>query len=162
MRELLAHERVARKARAGLWASAAYAARRTFPPRALLRLRNSYQIVEGRVVHVVSTKASTYLNFGDDWHTDFTAGIAAKLVRANPEWAKTLAGLEGRRIEVRGWIEYRNGPFIAVEDPSQIATVEDGARPDRAAPGGPVMSSDRPAPSPKRERPAKRPGAVDL
>jgi endonuclease YncB( thermonuclease family) len=161
MRELLAHERVARKAQAGLWANAAYATRRTFLPRALLRLRNSYQIVEGRVVHVAPTKASTYLNFGNDWHTDFTAGISAKLVRANPEWAKTLAGLEGRRIEVRGWIEYRNGPFIAVEDPSQITTVEDGARPDRAPPGGPVMSSERPAP-PKSERPAKRPGAVDL
>ncbi len=162
MRELLAHERVARDAQAGLWGNAAYATRRTLRPRALLRFRNTYQIVEGRLVHVVSTKSRTYLNFGEDWRTDFTAGIAAKLMRAHPAWAKTLAGLEGRNVEVRGWIEYRNGPFIELEDPSQITTVEDRAHPPSAAPGGPLLSSEHGAPPQKRKRPAKRPGAVDL
>lgn len=156
MPELLAHERVARAARIGLWSHAAYATRRALRPRAILRRRNTYQIVEGRVTRVAPTKSRTYLNFGPDWRSDFTAGVDARVLRANPAWAKSLAALEGRRIEVRGWIEYRNGPFINVEDPSQIETMDGDA---------PASASQAPATSPPqiRKRPAlKRPGAVDL
>lgn len=162
MRELLAHENVARWSRAGLWANAAYATRRAFRTREILRQRNTYQIVEGRVVRVAASKSRTYLNFGRDWRTDFTAGIATKLVKENPDLAGLLASLEGKRIEVRGWVEYRNGPFIEVEDPSQIAIVEDRAHPKSIAPGGPSLSSERSAPPQKRKRPAKKPGALDL
>lgn len=70
MRELLAHESVARAADAGLLSNAAYATRPAIRSRALLRLRNSYQLVEGRVVNVVTTKAWTYLDFDRDWRTD--------------------------------------------------------------------------------------------
>jgi endonuclease YncB( thermonuclease family) len=162
MRELLAHEHVARQAHAGLWANATYTPQRAYRPRALLRLRNTYQIVAGRVARVVSTKSRTYLNFGKDWRSDFTAGVGAGLLRANPEWAKSLAALEGREIEVRGWIEYRNGPFIDVEDTSQIAIVEDRSQPPALLPGAPLLSSERGAAPHKRKRPAKGPGAVDL
>jgi hypothetical protein len=164
MREMLAHERVARAARAGLWSNGAYRTRSALRPGTLMRYRNTYQLVEGQLVRVAPTKARTYLNFGADWRRDFTAGIDAGVLRANPEWAKTLSALEGRRVEVRGWIEYRNGPYVNVEDPSQIAVVEEGAPSKR--PGGPTMSSgerrDRPA-IPKQERPAPSgPGALDL
>jgi endonuclease YncB( thermonuclease family) len=159
--ELLAHERVAREARTGLWSHAAYGTVRALRPRAILRQRNSYQIVEGRVVRVAPTKSRTYLNFGTDWRSDFTAGIDARLLRANPEWAKSLAGLQGRRIEVRGWIEYRNGPFINVEDPSQIESMDEDA--PASASQAPATSGERAAPPQIRKRPAsKRPGAVDL
>jgi hypothetical protein len=118
--------------------------------------------VAGRVVQVATTKALTYLNFGRDWRSDFTAGIAARLIRDNPELEGTLAALEGKTIEVRGWIEYRNGPFIEVEDPSQIVIVEEGQPSNSLRPGGPSLSSQRRAPPPKRKRPATKPGAVDL
>jgi endonuclease YncB( thermonuclease family) len=163
MREMLAHERVARAAGAGLWSNGAYRTRSAQRPGALMRYRNTYQVVEGRLAHVAPTKSRTYLNFGTDWRRDFTAGIDASVLRANPEWAKTLAALEGRRVEVRGWIEYRNGPYVNVEDPSQIAVDEEGAPSKR---GGPTMSRgerrDRPV-TPKQERPAPSgPGALDL
>ena len=88
------------------------------------------------------TKARTYLNFGADWRRDFTAGIEARVLRANPEWAKTLAALEGRRVEVRGWIQYRNGPYIDIEDPSQIAVAEREAAADaRRRPAAAMTSS---------------------
>jgi endonuclease YncB( thermonuclease family) len=164
MPEMLAHERVARSAGTGLWSNGAYRTRSALRAGALMRYRNSYQVVEGRLAHVAPTKARTYLNFGTDWRRDFTAGIEAGVLRANPEWAKTLAALEGSRIEVRGWIEYRNGPYIKVEDPSQVAVVEEGAPPPR--PRGPTMSSGdsrgQPA-TPKQKRPAPSgPGALDL
>ena len=165
LRELLAHERAARDARLGIWSDASYAPRAAWRPRALLRLRNTYQIVTGRIAHVAPTKARTYLNFGEDWRSDFTAGVEAKLLRAHPELVQRLKDMEGRRVEVRGWIEYRNGPYIAVEDPLQIEVIEEGPRPRPKAPEAPAMSSERrasPPPAKKEKRPGRAPGAVDL
>jgi micrococcal nuclease len=167
LRELLAHERTAREAHLGLWASAIYAARSAQDPPALLRLRNSYQIVAGRIAHVAQTKSRTYINFGEDWHTDFTAGIRASVWRARPEQAKALAALEGKAVEVRGWIEYRNGPYIEITDLDQITPIDENARPSAPAPSpeAPSTSSDRRPvpPAPNEKRPVQlSPGAVDL
>lgn len=165
MRELLAHEQVAREANAGLWAEAAYAVRPARGTADLVRRRNSYEIVAGNVAKVTTTKSRTYVNFGSDWRRDFTAGIETRVLRANPEWAKTLASLEGRRVEVRGWIQYRNGPYIDIEDPSQIIPAEQVLPGRSPPPAGAATSSDRseqPAPE-KEERPAPTaPSAVDL
>lgn len=168
MRELLAHEHVARAAGSGLWANAAYAVRSARATRDLLRRRNSYEIVTGKVMKVAITKSRTYLNFGADWRSDFTAGIDARVLRANPEWTKTLAQLEGKRVEVRGWIQYRNGPYIDIEDPSQIAPADDALPGPTMPPSDAMTSSDRnenPAEGePKKEdRPAPgAPGDLDL
>lgn len=104
MHELLAHENAARDAGVGLWGSGAYAVRPAWRSRELLRRRNSYEIVGGNVVKVAVTKARTYINFGRDWRSDFTAGIDARVLRENPDWAQSLQQLEGQRVEVRGWI----------------------------------------------------------
>jgi hypothetical protein len=157
-RELLAHERMAREAQTGLWANAAYATRAAVEAGKLLRYRNSYQIVKGSIVRVKAAKSHAYLDFGRDWRTDFSAGIDTKVLHANPEWAKTLAELQGRRVEVRGWIEYR----IAIDDPSQLTVIEDGAHPAPTAPGGPVLSSERPSEPQRRKRPAPKLPGVDL
>jgi endonuclease YncB( thermonuclease family) len=165
MRELMAHERVARDEYAGLWSSAAYAVRSARATRNLLRRRNSYEIVAGTVAKVAPTKARTYVNFGSDWRRDFTAGIEARVLRANPGLTQMLAGLEGKRVEVRGWIQYRNGPYIDIEDPSQIA-IADAALPGvTPPPPGAETSSDRVPDTPpgKEKRPApSAPGALDL
>jgi len=181
MRELLAHEREARKRGAGLWANAAYAVRAARATDDLLRRRNSYEIVAGVVAKVATTKARTYVNFGRDWRTDFTAGIEARVLRANPELARTLAALEGKRVEVRGWIQYRNGPYIDIEDPSQIAAANEDL-PGRSTPPSEALTSSERKEAPaageqkstgngaaggnatgNEKRPApKAPGAVDL
>ena len=165
MPEMLAHERVARQARHALWGNAAYAIRAARRTRELMRRRNSYEIVAGTVAKVAATKARTYINFGADWRGDFTAGIEGRVLRANPEWAKTLASLEGRRVEVRGWIQYRNGPYVDIEDPSQIAPVDETLPGLSPPPAGAMTSSDRDeqlAPE-KEKRPApKAPSALDL
>ena len=159
--ELMAHERAAREARVGLWSLGTYAPRSAEQSRALLRLRNSYTIVKGRIAHVAPTKARTYLNFGTDWRSDFTAGIEARALRDNPQWAQTLAAMEGKEVEVRGWIVYRNGPYIDIEHPGQIEIIEPGMRPPISR--GPQLSTDKPSRTPKRKRPGREaPGAVDL
>ena len=165
MRELLAYERVARDAGTGLWANAAYTVRASKRTGELMRRRNSYEIVAGIVAKVAVTKARSYINFGADWHSDFTAGIEGRVLRTNPQWAKTLSSLEGKRVEVRGRIQYRNGPYIDIEDPSQIAPAEETLPGRSSPPAGAMTSSDRdnqPAPE-KEERPARKaPSALDL
>ena len=167
LRELLAHERIAREAHLGLWANAVYGVRSAQDPPALLRLRNSYQIVAGRIAHVVQIKSRTYINFGEDWHTDFTAGMRAGVWRSRPEQARALAALEGKAVEVRGWIEYRNGPYIEITDLDQITPIDGTGRPAVPAPSpdAPSTSSDRSMtpPAPNEKRPVHlSPGALDL
>lgn len=165
MAELVAHESIAREASTGLWSNAAYAMRPAKRTRELMRLRNTFQIVEGRVVNVATTRGWTYVNFDRDWRSDFTAGVSAKLLREKPDWVKSLASLEGKEVQVRGWIEYRNGPFINVLDPSQITTIDKERRNPPEKPGVPTISSggrDIPR-DPKQKRPAqKTPGAINL
>jgi len=161
----MAHERVARDAAAGLWGSAAYAVRSARATRNLLRRRNSYEIVAGTVAKVAVTKTRTYVNFGSDWRRDFTAGIEARVLRANPELEQMLSGLEGRRVEVRGWIQYRNGPYIDIEDPSQIAIAGERLPGRTPPPPAAATSSDEaPGTAPDIEkRPVpSAPGALDL
>jgi micrococcal nuclease len=168
LREMLAHERLARDAHLGLWASGIYGVRSAQDPPALLRLRNTYQIVAGRIAHIAQTKSRTYINFGEDWHTDFTAGVRGGVLRAQPDQATALAALEGKTVEVRGWIEYRNGPYIEITDLDQIAPLDGSSRLPDASPESPSTSSDRSTtprgePGPNEKRPVQlRPGALDL
>lgn len=118
--ELLSAERDARDARRGLWAFEGYAVRDAGDPKGLLRLAGRFALVEGRVVRVGRTAKTLYLNFGDDWRSDFTASIASAVLRESATAADALDALAGRRVRVRGWIERRNGPMIVLNTPDEI------------------------------------------
>lgn len=67
--ELYAAESKARVAKRGIWSSDAYAVR---DPNALARDIGTFQIVQGRVVSADVKNGRAYLDFGSDWHNDFT------------------------------------------------------------------------------------------
>ena len=53
-----------------------------------------------------------YLNFGEDYKTDFTATARSSIYNA---WARDgfdLAALEGARLRIRGFVSDINGPSI--------------------------------------------------
>lgn len=114
--ELLEHEMLARNAHLGLWGLSLYRPKPAAQPRLLMHVRSQFHIVAGRVRNVSRTKTAVYLNFGDDWKTDFTARIGKSVLSKNAEWAAKLEALQGQEIAVRGWIERRNGPMIDVID----------------------------------------------
>ncbi|WP_245279905.1 thermonuclease family protein [Hyphomicrobium sp. 99] len=119
-RELLAHEAEAQRKRLGLWSNGIY---RTIPADhagELMKQRGKYVRVTGTVVSVGRTKGATYLNFSNDWQTDFTARIDKKVLAANPAFDRSLDSLTGKTVVLRGWIERRNGPLIDIADPSQL------------------------------------------
>jgi endonuclease YncB( thermonuclease family) len=120
---LIARERVARLEERGLWKLSVYRprdARKTFE---LLRLRSTFQIVEGTVDSVANVRGVIYLNFGPDWRTDFTAFLPSAVVSSAFGSADALMALRGRKIRVRGWIRQRNGPQIEVAHRAEIETL---------------------------------------
>ena len=144
LRELAAHEAIARSAATGLWSHAAYHVRDAGRTADLMRLRSTFQIVEGEVTAVIQGKSTFVLRFGPEGAgppadaadeasetrvlRGFSLAIKPAVARA---WAGK-AGLSldqtlGRRLRVRGWIERRGGPAIDIIDPHQIELVEDGA-----------------------------------
>jgi len=115
--EMLALERQARAARRGIWAHDYY---RILNQREAASRANSFQLVEGRVLTVAPTRARVFLNFGQNWRTDFTIVVARRHLRNFPDRERSLLEMAGKRVRVRGWLKRRNGPMITISHPEQI------------------------------------------
>lgn len=123
--EMIAAEDAARAAKRGLWSHPFYAVRRAADVDGLRREVDTFQIVRGRVRAVADVRGRLYLNFADDWRTDFTVSIEARAARG---FGYDLKTLEGREIEVRGWLRNRNGPMVEVDHPERIRVLDEGRR----------------------------------
>ncbi len=137
---LLAVEREARAARRGLWADPNFA---PLPAENTLRLtgeRGHFTLVEGRVLSVRESGGTLYLNFGRRVTRDFSAIVPRRLERSFAAAGIVLKTLAGRQIRVRGVIEQRRGPIIALDGPEQIELIDKAmsqspeARPKEAQP----------------------------
>jgi endonuclease YncB( thermonuclease family) len=118
---MLAAEAEARAASRGIWSQPFYAVRSPDPP-ALRADVGSFQIVAGRVVDAARVRDRVYLNFGDDFRSDFTVSLDRGAQALFAAAGLDPLALEGRAVEVRGWLVSRNGPMIEVTHPEQIAT----------------------------------------
>lgn len=126
LRALLAMEAEARAASRGIWALRFYAIRRAD---ALARPEgedavDSFQIVEGIVKAVERVSGRTFLNFGDDWTTDFTGVVQPEDAGLFEAEGIDLTRLEGQRIRLRGWVTWRSGPAIDIAIPEQIELID--------------------------------------
>ena len=115
--EMLALEGEARAARRGLWADPYYRVRSADEAGDAI---GSFQLVEGKARRVATIHGVTYVEFGADWHSDFTVSIAAPARRLLVAAGLAPDSLAGRRIRVRGWLRFRNGPLIEATHPEQI------------------------------------------
>ena len=81
--------------------------------------KERYLLVEGVVKKVAKVKGGWFLNFDEDWKTDFS-GVISK------QDAKTLfkkydvKALAGKRVRLRGWTYRYNGPAMDLHQPEQI------------------------------------------
>ena len=117
--ELFAAEGAARTARVGLWADATYAIRSP-EPAALANDAGTFQIVEGRVVDTAKVQGRVFLNFGDDYRTDFTATIAPDTMALFTKSRVDPLALKDKVIRVRGYLRNYNGPTMDLTHPEQI------------------------------------------
>ena len=79
-----------------------------------------FVVVEGEVLSIGDRKRRLYLNFGKDWSTDFTA-VADK--SGSNQYRGNIDALKmskGRRIRVRGILEWRGGPMIRLTHDWQV------------------------------------------
>ena len=75
------------------------------------RLTHSYQLVEGTVAPVGEGGGRIYLNFAKDWRSDFTISVDRKDAPAFAAAGIDLKALPGKRLRVRGFLGWRNGPI---------------------------------------------------
>ena len=122
---LIAGEILARADRAGLWRDRFYRVRDALKTEDIAKLKNTFAIVTGKVLRVAQVGARTFLNFEDDWRTDFTVIVPKRAARLFDGDGTELAGLEGKTIRVRGWVMSFNGPAIEATHPEQIELIED-------------------------------------
>jgi len=118
--QLLEAEASARTRRLGIWTDPHYTIRAADRPDALLERAGSYELVEGRVLLADAAGGRVYLNFGRYWKEDFTAVLERPALRMFAEAGLDPVTLEGALVRIRGWVDERDGPRIAVTHPEQI------------------------------------------
>lgn len=121
LQQLYAAEDQSRAQRLGLWA---YNNLTPLPVEDRRVQPGLFKIVYGTVRDAATVGPTTYLNFGDDWRTDFTVEIPAAALRQF-----TRAGLDplafgGQMLEVRGWLDFKAGPRLVVQGPGQVRLME--------------------------------------
>jgi endonuclease YncB( thermonuclease family) len=124
LRALMVFEAEARMRKSGIWRHPSFAVRSASDPN-LERLAGSFQIVAGRVMASAVAKGIAYVNFGADHDTDLTLVLNKPVLAAAEAAMLDVAGLAGKSIRCRGWIESFNGPRIQVTHPEQIELLED-------------------------------------
>lgn len=119
--DMLALEMAARQRRAGIWGHGWYAVR---APEETESDIGSFQLVEGRVVDAADVRGAVYLNFGENWRSDFTVRISKGDRKRFAEDGLDPLSFANKRIRVRGWLDERNGPMIEATHPEQIELLE--------------------------------------
>ncbi len=117
---LLAAEAQGRERRLGVWRGGF----RLQDPDGIRNRVGSFQIVEGSVVTASVTRGRAFINFGADYRTDFTVTIEPEDMRTFRQAKFDVPGLAGKRVRVRGWVEFYNGPEITITTPAAIEVLE--------------------------------------
>lgn len=117
---LVAAEAEARSRRLAHWRGAF----RVRTPGELRNSTGSFQIVEGDVVTASITRGRAFINFGPDYRSDFTVTIEPEDMRTFRQARFDIPALAGKRIRVRGWVEFYNGPEITITTAAAIEVLE--------------------------------------
>ncbi len=118
--QLLAMEAEARAAGRGMWGHPAYRILSADDLDDLYAHMGEYVLVEGRVKKVGVVRGRAYLNFADDWQSDFTVTMAPRDLKLFKRIGADVARYEGELIRARGWLRSFNGPVIEATHPEQI------------------------------------------
>ncbi|MDA0782570.1 MAG: hypothetical protein PQ612_08275 [Rickettsiales bacterium] len=118
-KEIVEAENNARNLQLGLWAKD----KKIFLNQAEIETNtknhvNKFKVVKGRVKSTKLVKNNMYINFTDDWKTDFTVKIAKENLDNFVDYK--IEDLVNKDVIVKGWVEYYYGPAIEVYNQSHI------------------------------------------
>jgi endonuclease YncB( thermonuclease family) len=116
--EMLSLEHKAISAKTGLWSDDSPF--KMLSPDTAKQGMGNFTIVEGAVTKTATVKNTLYLNFGQDWKTDFTIMISSSLRKELARRPLDLMNLGGKTVRVRGWLRDYNGPLIELEDAGHL------------------------------------------
>lgn len=136
--QLYAIEQTARENKVGMWAEDTGFG--IYPTSAPIDAREQFIIAQGTVAKAAIVNNRVYLNFGDNWRTDFSVGIDPDVRRAMAKTGIDSLQLQGKEIRIRGWVREYNGPFVDLETPAQIELM-DGSKPLPVPGGGFTVST---------------------
>ncbi|QAY95087.1 hypothetical protein CWB41_04550 [Methylovirgula ligni] len=121
--DFLAAEAGARARRNGLWQDPYYAVIAASDTRAFAEKAATNIIVEGRVRDIDIRPRRSYLLFGPRGSGGFAVTILQRDVKIFEQAGFAVHALIGKRIRVRGLLDLRFGPQIAVSDLASIEVV---------------------------------------
>jgi micrococcal nuclease len=121
--ELIAHEQQARQRGSALWGQGQFQDRDANDARTLLRYRDTFQSVVGRVENVTKVRGETVLIFSADGLMGFNATIA-RATPASRTSFKSWNDLKHKTVRVRGWIDQRRGPSITLNDAREVELLD--------------------------------------
>jgi endonuclease YncB( thermonuclease family) len=122
---LAAAEAGGRNSKLGGWGTPS-AIKNAESPGDILAGTGRFIVVEGKVLSVRQSGATTYLNFGRNWTQDFAVTVSRRTLTLFEKAGIALKSFENRRVRVRGWVEARNGPRIEVLSVGQIELLGGG------------------------------------
>jgi hypothetical protein len=79
-----------------------------------------FAVIDGTIKSIEHQEWRTYLNFGSNWREDFTIALDAATRDAMAQQADLDSAFQdwvGQKVRVRGVIENRGGPYIALHNP---------------------------------------------
>ncbi len=115
--EMLVLERQARRYHRGIWFDQAYAVLRAEDA---VRSAGTFQLVRFTVAEVASGAAQTRLSASADGRGVLVLTVAAPVMKLCRDAGLDLAALKGKRVLVRGFIDGKLRPAIAITFPEQI------------------------------------------
>jgi endonuclease YncB( thermonuclease family) len=86
---------------------------------------SEFVIAEGRIRNVYQSAKMIFLNFGENWKTDFTVAISVRNKRNFEKQDWKLDNLIHKLVRIRGPLRSYNGPFMELSFPEQIDVWED-------------------------------------
>lgn len=123
--ELIPLETTARKAKKGIWSLPRWQvldASQTIPDDKI----GQFSIVQGRVLHTAEVKGIIYLNFGEDWRTDFSVEIPHKyLKKFTDKNIDPASYYKRKKLNVRGRLKPVNGILVTVTHPEQLTILSE-------------------------------------
>lgn len=118
--EYLEAQKTARTAGIGLWSLNYVSADEA------LKYKGQLRTVRGRVNSVHLGRRFVYLNFGQNYKTDFTIEIARKNLKYFADLPKMIdEWYTGKQVEVSARIKERNGPVVQIAMPEQIIIISE-------------------------------------
>lgn len=86
-----------------------------------------FAVIDGTIKSIEHQEWRSYLNFGANWREDFTIALDASMRDAfarGADFQNVLKGWIGQKVRVRGVIENRGGPYIALRDPTWLCLAQ--------------------------------------